>query len=475
MYGLLYRHLLLPLFDGLIKGRRTLPYWRAAEESQWWSRDQLEQFQLCALRNLLHHAATTCPFYQQLWRTRELDPGRVQSLNDFHAWPLVTRETIREHRLRMRTRLPMKLLTKGTGGSSGEPLQFDLCHDSNDRRTAMMYRGYGWAGGQPGTKQLYIWGSHVGHVPAWKRWKAALHHRLDRHCVLSCFEFTPEKMEAHWQSLKRYRPEVIVAYTNPLYEFARFLKIHNYRPYVSRSVIVGAEKLHDFQRALIEDVFQVPVFETYGSREVMLIGAECERHAGLHVTMENLLVEILDDHGRPTPVGEEGNIVVTDLFNYGMPFIRYVNGDRGIASIETCPCGRGLTLLKKVTGRRLDVLETPDARKIPGEFFPHLIKEFPSVRRFQVEQTAREQIIVRLVADGGFTLADRQLLVDEIRKVAGDVVQIDLQYVDHIPLTRAGKHNVVIQRLRPPPKDDTDFDSLDQPSSSELLASGVSP
>ena len=87
----------------------------------------------------------------------------------------------------------------------------------------MMYRGYGWAG-VAGSKQLFIWGSHVGKVSAWKRWKSALHQRLDRQKVLSCFEFTPEKMEAHWQSLRRYRPEVIVAYTNPLYEFARFLQ-----------------------------------------------------------------------------------------------------------------------------------------------------------------------------------------------------------------------------------------------------------
>jgi phenylacetate-CoA ligase len=384
MYGTLYRHLLLPLFDGPWKGRRTLQYWHAAQQSQWWPRAQLETQQLSSLRKLLRHAADTCPYYQEAWAALGLNPDSVDSLVDFHTWPLITREIIREQRLRMRTRTPKLLLTKGTGGSSGEPLHFDLCHDSNDRRTAMMYRGYGWAGAAPGSKQLFIWGSHVGKVSAWKRWKSALHQRLDRQLVLSCFEFTPEKMEAHWQSLRRYRPEVIVAYTNPLYEFARFLQSHNYRPYVGRSIIVGAEKLHGFQRDLIEDVFQVPVFETYGSREVMLIGAECEHHCGLHVSMENLLVEILDDDGRPTPAGQEGNVVITDLYNYGMPFIRYVNGDRAVAASAPCPCGRGLKLLQKVTGRRLDMLTTPDGRKIPGEFFPHLIKEFPAVRRFQV-------------------------------------------------------------------------------------------
>jgi len=470
MYGTFYRKVLLPLFDGPLKGRRTVPYWRALEESQWWSRAQLEEFQLIALRNLLRHASDTCPYFGETWQTAGLNPSVVRSLEDFRQFPTITREAIRAHRLRMRSRLPIKLVTKGTGGSSGEPLQFDLCLDSNDRRTAQMYRGYGWAGGAPGSKQLLIWGSHVGPVPAWKRWKSDLHHRFDRQRVLSCFEFTPQKMDAHWESLRRYQPEVIVAYTNPLYEFARYLQSRNIQPKVGRSIIVGAEKLHDFQRSLIEDVFQVPIFETYGSREVMLIGAECEYHSGLHLSMENLLVEILDDDGQPTPNGQVGNVVITDLFNYGMPFIRYVNGDQAIASSESCPCGRGLALLKSVTGRRLDVLDTPDGRQIPGEFFPHLIKDFPAVRRFQVMQESPALITLKLVAEGGFTLLDRQQLLCNIRQVAGSEVEIDVQYVTDIPLTRAGKHNVVVKR----PASENGEHQRHVSSTPELAETGVS-
>src|SRR5207249_9066595 len=100
-------------------------------------------------------------------------------------------------------------------------------------------------------------------------------------------------------------PDVIVAYTNPLYALARSLEDQGLKAISPRSIIVGAEKLHPFQRALIERVFGAPVFETYGSREFMLIGAECDRHEGLHLTTENLLVEVLDDDGRPTPEGAE--------------------------------------------------------------------------------------------------------------------------------------------------------------------------
>lgn len=447
MYGSLYRYVLLPFFDGVIKGRRTLQHWRQAEGAQWKSRAELEQEQVLALRNLLNHAATTCPYYAETWKLHDLQPASLQTLADLHRWPLITRETIRNHRLKMRTTLPVSRITKATGGSSGEPLQFDLDTGSNDRRTAMMYRGYGWAGGAPGSKQLYVWGSHVGNVPMWKRWKSDLHHCLDRHLILSCFEFTPEKMRQHLNRWNRYRPEVVVGYTNPLYEFARYCEQSGQKPFSPQSIIVGAEKLHDFQRETLTRVLGAPVFETYGSREFMLIGAECDRHEGLHLSLDNLLVEILDEDGQPTPAGEEGNVVITDLFNYGMPFVRYVNGDRAVAGFEMCSCGRGLPLLKKVVGRQLDMLETPDGRKIPGEFFPHLLKEFPAIRRFQVVQEQLERIALRLVVDGGLTLADREHLLEEIRKCAGPVVEIQLQMVDDIPLTKAGKHRVVVHAV----------------------------
>lgn len=447
MYGTLYRHVLLPFFDGVVKGRRTLRYWKEAEASQWWPAEKLAALQLNALRDLLRFAETTCPYYRDAWKPLGLSPDMLRTVADLKAWPLITRDTIRRHRLAMRTTAPVPRMSKATGGSSGEPLQFDLNSDSNDRRTAMMYRGYGWAGGAPGSKQLYVWGGSLGNVPTWKRWKASLHHRFERHLIISCFEFTPAKMTQHVQRWNRYRPEVIVAYTNPLYELARYIERERLPIVPPQSIIVGAEKLHDFQREMMQRVFQAPVFETYGSREFMLIGAECSHHAGLHLTQENLFVEVLNDDGSPTPDGQEGNIVITDLFNYGMPFIRYVNGDRAVAGFKPCPCGRGLPLLKKVVGRQLDTLETPDGRKVPGEFFPHLLKEFPGIRRFQVVQEAIERITLKIVVEGGFTLADRELLLREIRTCTGPVVDIQLQLVEDIPLTGAGKHRVVVNAV----------------------------
>jgi len=221
------------------------------------------------------------------------------------------------------------------------------------------------------------------------------------------------------------------------------------RVFRPKSIVVGAEKLHDFEREVIERAFAAPVFETYGSREFMLIGAECELHQGLHLNVEHLVVEVLDADGNPTPAGDEGQVVVTDLYNYGMPFVRYATGDRAIAGFESCPCGRGLPLLKKITGRQLDILRTPDGRLIPGEFFPHLIKDYRAVRRFQVVQETPELIRLRLVVDENWTNQTARHLEDIVRQTLGPVVQFELMLVDEISLTQAGKLQVVINKTQP--------------------------
>ena len=448
MIDLFYRHLLIRAFESGIKRRKTFAYWRQLEHSQWLGLNELRRVQLTALNKLLVHASTSCPYYRDDWQSLRLDPQDVRSIADFQQWPVIDRETIRENRGQMRPDSSrMRLMKKSTGGSSGVPLEFDLNADSNDRRMAAWHRGYGWAGAAPGTRQWHLWGGAMGSPSRVKRAKDALYHRLYRRSMASSFGLSEARLPWYLEHLNRCRPQSIVAYTNPLYFFASALEERGLVPYSPESIVVGAEKLHEFQRETIERVFQAPVFETYGSREFMLIGGECDQHSGLHLTMENLLIEILDDEGQPTQDGEEGNVIVTDLTNYGMPFVRYANGDRAIAGSEKCPCGRGLPLLKKVVGRRLDLLETADGRRIPGEFFPHLMKEYAAIRRFQIVQEDLQSIQVRLVVGADWNSASRQSLEQQIRGVAGDAVELDIQVVDDIPLTPAGKLQVVVRRV----------------------------
>ena len=425
--------------------RPVFRYWRELEASQWWSRDRLEALQFERLQALLRHAATTSPWYGAEWEALGLDAGAVRAPSDFQRWPVIDRETVRANRMAMRNTAGLPLIAKATGGSSGVPLQFDLDDESNERRMAAWHRGYGWAAAAPGTRQWYLWGVPPHSSGAWRQRKVRLYDALYRRTTESCFDIAESQIDRLHASLARTRPDAIVAYTNAIYTLARMFEARGLTPYRPRSIVIGAEKLHDFQRTLIERVFRAPVFETYGSREFMLMGAECSAHAGLHLTMEHHLVELLDDAGAPVAPGIEGNVVVTDLTNRGMPFVRYANGDRAVAATGPCPCGRGLPLLAAVTGRRLDVLQTPEGGRLPGEFFPHLLKEIPAVQRFQVIQDNERVIRLRVVAPA-WRDEDAAWLRTELAAVAPSLT-LDIQQVPEIALTATGKLQVVVNAL----------------------------
>ena len=318
---------------------------------------------------------------------------------------------------------------------------------SYERRNAATHRGYGWAGATPGTKQFFLWGVPLGPQPAWKVWKNRFYEAVQRRRVANLFELSEATVPQFLRSLNSYRPDVIVAYTGAVYHFARSLAERKLRPFSPQAIIVGAEKLYGFQRELIESVFGAPVFETYGSREFMLTGAECSEHAGLHLTTEQLQLEIVNEDGTPTPAGEVGNVVVTDLYNYGMPFVRYACGDQAVAGFSQCRCGRGLPLLQEVRGRKLDVLRTPDGRFVTGVFFPHLMKDYPGVRQFQVVQPALDRLELRVVLGPSWSESDQTKLMQCVQQTFGPLVRITWQPVSEIPLTRAGKHRVVVSEI----------------------------
>ncbi len=441
------RRQLIRAFEGGLKRRPVFDYWAELEASQWWSAERLESLRLDRLRALIQHAQNTSPWYRDRWAAEGLAASSVTELADLAQFPIVDRDDIVAHRPEMRTTAPgMRLIAKATGGSSGVPLKFDLDHDSNERRMAAWHRGYGWAGAGPGTRQWYLWGVPPDSTAGWRKQKVRLYDRLYRRTTMSCFELGESTLSRFVDSLARTRPDAIVAYTGALYAFARLLEAEGIVPYQPGSLVVGAEALHDFQRETIERVFRAPVFETYGSREFMLIGAECPEHAGLHLTAEHHLVELVDEAGQSVADGVEGDMVITDLTNWGMPFIRYRNGDRGIMATGDCACGRHLPRLARVTGRRLDVLTTPDGHELPGEFFPHIMKEFASVQRFQVIQEVADEVIVRIVAPT-WSAEDADRLAREVGAVAGGQLRIRVETVDDIPLTGAGKLKVVVNRL----------------------------
>ena len=209
------------------------------------------------------------------------------------------------------------------------------------------------------------------------------------------------------------------------------------------TILTGAEPLYEYQREKIEQAFGCRVYNTYGCREVMLIAAECREHKRLHINADHLLVETLDSAGNSI-TGTSGDVVLTDLFNYGMPLIRYQNGDQATLHDEACGCKNPLPLMSSIDGRKLDIIKTPSGKLIPGELFPHLFKEFTAINKFQVRQQQLDQLQIAIVARQGLTDADKAKISAEINRYAEGELQLHINLVDDIPLTASGKHRVTV-------------------------------
>ena len=179
----------------------------------------------------------------------------------------------------------------------------------------------------------------------------------------------------------------------------------------------------------------------------MLIASECEKHDGLHINAENLIVEIVKEDGTYAKEGETGRIIVTDLHNYGMPFIRYEIGDIAVFTGRKCSCGRGLPVIEDVVGRSLDMIKTPEGKIVPGEFFPHLMKEFKEIIKFQVVQKTLEDLQIKMVTTTELSDGSRRRLDREVRRVLGNKINVSYERVDDIPLTSTGKYRVTISRI----------------------------
>jgi phenylacetate-CoA ligase len=226
-----------------------------------------------------------------------------------------------------------------------------------------------------------------------------------------------------------------VGYVSSLQAFSAFLQERELQLPALRGVIAAAEPLFSAGRAQISAGFGAPVFNTYGSREFMSIAGECERQDGLHINTENLLVETAH-HDSPS------EIYVTDLHNYGMPFLRYQIGDVGSLDSSPCECGRGLPRLTSIDGRILEALRTADGRVVPGEFFPHLLKDVPEIREYQVVQQAIDRLEIVAVISTQLSQRSRDLLTGEIRKVFGGQMDWSIRPVKEIPRLSSGKRRV---------------------------------
>lgn len=436
---------LFPLHERL-KGHETVAVRRRLEETQWWDPERLRALQRERLQRLLQAAYDQVPYYRGLMDARGITPSAIASLEDLPRLPLLTKADIRAHTEALKARDARGLARFNTGGSSGEPLVFYIGKERVSHDVAAKWRATRWWGVDIGDREVVVWGSPI-EVGAQDRVRA-LRDRLLRTRLLPAFAMSEAHLDRFVAEIERFRPRMLFGYPSSLALIANHARRRGRRldRLGAKVAFVTAERLYDDQRRAIEEVFACPVANGYGGRDAGFIAHACP--AGrLHITAEDIIVETIDREGRPTPLGEAGEIVVTHLATRDFPFIRYRTGDVGLLGQDACPCGRGLPVLAEIQGRTTDFVVARDGTIMHGLALIYVIRDVPGVASFKIIQEGLDHTRILLVPGPDFDQGRLAGIEQGMRDRLGKDVRVEIELVDDIPTETSGKFRYVVSRL----------------------------
>jgi phenylacetate-CoA ligase len=417
------------------------------EKHQWHSADQLRAYQEEKLRDLIRHCYDHVPYYRRIMTDRKLVPSDIVRIEDLAKLPLLTKEDVRAHSSELLATNIRKsqLVLVSTSGTTGSPLQM-----YSDKGLCLIKNVIDWrqkrvAGISVGERVALFLGRVIVRTdrqspPFWRsNWAL-------RHKYFSSFHMSPKNMASYIAELKRFEPAAIEGYPSTLFIIASYL-VESGSTLPVRAAFTSSETLFPRQRETIEKAFGCRVWDFYGMAERVVFATECEVHDDKHLNTDFGITEIVDANGIAAAPDELGRVVSTGLHNLAMPLVRYKTSDISSLKSAHCSCGRGFPLISGVTSKADDIVTTPDGRFISPVVFEHPFKPLRTVLQSQIVQEDREHLRIRIVQAEGYTAQDTDHILREVRNRVGAGMEIEIDFVDRIELTSAGKFRRVVSKV----------------------------
>ena len=445
LYTKLVSAVIFPLHERL-KKHDTLRIRRDLEKTQWLPVEELQNLQVNRLKEFLIDVEQHVPYYQTLFKQLQFNPQEISSLADLEQLPLTAKPLIREHSEQLKADNATGLAKFNTGGSSGEPLIFFIGNKRVSHDVAAKWRATRWWDVDIGDVEAVIWGSPI-ELGTQDKIKLIRDQLLRTH-LIPAFEMSPAKIDEFIQQIKALKPKMLFGYPSALAHIASHAEktgqvLNNLGIKVA---FVTSERLYDHQREKIEQVFTCPVANGYGGRDAGFIAHQCPA-GSMHITAEDIIVEIVDNKGRVLPTGEAGEIVVTHLATRDFPFIRYRTGDVGVLSDELCSCGRGLPLLKEIQGRTTDFIIAQDGTVLHGLALIYVLRGIEGIESFKVTQHSLDKTTVQIVKNQQYNHENEEKIQQEFKQRLGERVQIKIEYINMIAKEKSGKFRYVVSHV----------------------------
>lgn len=333
------------------------------------------------------------------------------------------------------------LFQESTSGSTGEPTRLLIDLSSRIRQNTVIVRNRFWLGIRQGETVAHLWGSAVDQARS-QTARGRLHGWVAREFYYSSAALSASEMREYARCIQRSSARLLVGYPSTLLEFAEYCRDNGIRFPSLAAIVCSAESLYENQRSSIREAFGVPVVNRYGCREVGDIAQERIDSKGLLVNSDRILVELVGIDTPLYPGYVQGEVLLTDLDNFGMPLIRYRVGDVAEWASKSKE-NQSYPLLAKVEGRTLDVIRTSSGRRIGGTFFTRLLRSRPGIRKFQIYQPRENAVVVRWIPDAGLDPKDIDYLESEISNACGVGVEVRFESVGAIAPEPNGKYRLV--------------------------------
>jgi phenylacetate-CoA ligase len=408
--------------------------------------EQLAAMQDKLLTDVLLHADKMVPYYHNIFQETRLISGNKIIFSNFSNVRFLTKRILRESQesLRSKDYITRRWYANSSGGSTGEPTKFIQDNIYLRWERAAVHYWYNNIIGidDSKVKKVILWGSERDLFQGGIGWQKGVFNWLTNTVFLNSFKMTSKDMDHYIESINRVKPDIVSGYAGSLFELCKYAREKGRFIYEPKVVISQAEILSEDMRNTISSVFGCKVYDFYGSREASALAGEC-KFGNKHILSFHNYIEILDDDNNPVKEGQEGRVILTNLHNYSMPFIRYVIGDRAIKGTANCPCGSPLPCLKQITGRLTERFILENGTTVPAEYFIHLIgvvcnKGF--IRRFQIIQESYLTIRILVVLERTMASQEMENINDKIKLVMGSNCKVIWEFVDEIQNTPQGKY-----------------------------------
>lgn len=425
--------------------RRT---YNMLQKSQWWTKEQHEEYQMGQLLRLINHAYDTVPYYKKVFDERNIKPKDIQNFNDLKKIPYLTKEIIRENIEGMISNKysKNKLFYSTTSGSTGLPVGFYINEKyQNEKEWGFVANLWKTIGYDIYRKQKCV--ILRGNLPT-----NGIYEFRGRNLILSSFSMNHNTIEIYIKLIKKFKPEFILAYPSAIVILADYMAQNNLTIDIPelKAVICSSENIYDFQREKINHAFNARVFGHYGHTERCCIASECESSNYYHINSEYGYTEIVDENGNDV-IGEDetGEIIATGFMNYVVPFIRYKTNDIAVNTNQRCTCGRNYKLIKKLEGRKQDYFLDNDGNKItftrPDRTI-WLVEK--SISAYQYVQNENGKIDLLIEPIKKIEIRDLEIMKKEFNKTYPHFC-LNIRMVEHIERTKSGKFRYFVQNINP--------------------------